>query len=357
MRLHLLLQTGFEARPNETEGNRNSFVMERARLTIDGHFLNENLTYLLSAEAMNGFGAYPRSDSPGAEVLPSSDQPDIPVLLDARLNWSIPELGLTFAIGRFVPCWGLLMGESPADLGAVNYPLYIEGSQGSFGVFRSVGIEAEIELNRSLQVGGGVFNGGKNAWLDDNDRKDMLVYFTFKPLPGLAIRASSLFAFPEVKDGLTEDGTPIENGFETQIVPILEARYRDFGLDLIAGGAIGTFIRHEDDMRKDYFAGGFLFHAGYVLLGDWFELIARIEWWEPSSEVADDEQLRITAGPQILIAGLHAALNINYVQDFYSSALAMCENYLKSTTCTEGSLIAEAQKQAATLLVQFSLSL
>ncbi len=357
LRFGLVIQAGFEAVPNQVEGRRNSFTLQRARLRLDGFFVTKNLTYLFEGDAASGAGLTVREGAPGSEVLPDEDGGEVPFLLDAKLSLRIPSLGLTFSLGRFIPKWGLIMPEKVSQLGAINYPLYVQGARGSFGPFRNVGLEAELEILDFLQAGGGVFNGGRNTWLDDNDRKDMLFYISAAPVTQLEIRASSLFKFPEIEAGIGEDGSEIEQGTETHLIPMVEARYRDYGVDVMLGFASGVVVRHEDDMRKDYDAFGLMVHAGYVLVGDWFQLIGRLEWWEPDNETPDDDQLRVTVGPQLFIKSVHAQININYIQDIYSGRLAMCENYLYQLTCEEPDLPPEAQRNAATLLIQFTLDL
>ncbi len=357
LRFGLLLQTGFDLLPNQVEGKRNTFTLQRARLKLDGHFVSKSLTYLFEGDAVSGVGLAMRQGSPGSEVLPVDDDEDVPFLLDARLNFRIPTLGLTFSVGRFIPKWGLTMPERPSRLGAVNYPLYVHGTRDSLGPFRNIGVEAELEVWKYLKAGGGVFNGGRNTWLDDNDRKDMLAFFTFAPVAGLEIRASSLFKFPEVIEGVDEGGNIIDGGYETHLVPMVEARYRDYGFDLMVGFASSVVVRHEDDIRDDYEAYGVMAHAGYVLVGDWFQLVGRFEWWEPDNETSKDDQLRVTVGPQLLIKSIHAQFNINYVQDIYAGRAAMCETYLAPPSCDEFDIPPEAQKNAATILVQFALDL
>jgi hypothetical protein len=315
------------------------------------------LSYLVQGDAISGFLPATRKGASGAEILPENGELDVPFLLDARLSWKIESIGLTFSIGRFIPKWGLSMPEKVTGLGAISYPLYVFGAKDSLGVFRNIGVEAQFEVVEVFHLGGGVWNGGLNTWLDDNDRKDMTVFFTLTPLPGFELRASSLFAFPNVKDGVSQEMVPIEKGVETHIVPILEARYRDFGLDLMVGGAVGVVFRHEDDMRDDYEAYGFMGHVGYLLLGDWFQLMGRFEWWEPNSEISRDDQMRFTVGPQFLIESIHAGLNLNYIQDMFASKRQMCEIYLDLDTCQDQELPKEAQNNAATIYIQFFLDL
>ncbi|MCP4680525.1 MAG: hypothetical protein GY854_34585 [Deltaproteobacteria bacterium] len=357
LRFGLLVQTGFDLLPNQVEGKRNTFTLQRARLRLDGHFVTKNLTYLFEGDAVSGVGLAMRQGTVGSEVLGAESDDDVPFLLDARLSFRIPTLGLTFSIGRFIPKWGLSMPERPSRLGAINYPLYVHGSKDSLGSFRNIGVEAELEVWKYLKAGGGAFNGGKNTWIDDNDRKDILVFFTFNPVAGFEIRASSLFKFPEAKDGVDEDGNSIDQGNETHLIPMVEARYRDYGFDLMAGFASSVVVRHEDDIRNDYEAYGIMAHAGYVLLGDWFQLMGRFEWWEPDNKTSKDDQLRITVGPQLLIKSIHAQFNINYVQDIYAGGTAMCETYLAPPSCAEFEIPPEAQQNAATILIQFVLDL
>jgi hypothetical protein len=357
LRVGVVIQTGFDLRPNQVEGKRNTFTLERARLRLGGHLGTEKLTYLLVGDAAAGVGLETRPGAPGSEVLPDDGEVEVPFLLDARLRFQIPKIGVSFAIGRFVPKWGLTMPERVTELGAVAYPLYVHGGVGSLGTFRSLGAEVELAVWKHLRAGGGIFNGGRNTWLDDNDRKDMVAFITVLPVAGLEIRASGLFAFPEVVGGVRDDGSEIERGQETRILPVLEARYRDYGFDVMAGAAGAIVTRHEDDTRENTNAVGVLGHLGYVIIGDWFQLMGRFEWWEPDEGESGDTQMRVTAGPQLRIEGIHAQLNINYIQDFFEGARGMCVSYLDLDSCLEGELPAEAQESAATILVEFALDL
>jgi hypothetical protein len=357
MNVGLILQAGFEGYPNRLEGERNSFALQRARLQLDGYLISKNLRYLFTGDATAGVGLNIRQGAPGAEIYPDNSDTDVPFLLDARIDWHIPKIGLTISIGRFIPKWTLSMPHRVTRLGAINYPLYVYGAKNSPGPFRNVGAEVDIEIHPAVHAGGGIFNGGKNTWLDDNDRKDLMVYVSVAPIAGFSIRAASLFQFNEVFNGFDSLGNPIEHGQETHLTPSIETRFQDYGLDLMAGFAIDLAIRHDKDIRQDYESYGFLAHAGYLLLGDWLQLMARLEWWEPDNETTNDEQWRITVGPQLLIKDIHARLNINFIQDIFAGNRAMCETYLGLEDCNILSEIPEAQNNASTILLQLSLDI
>lgn len=357
LRLGILLQPGFEVFPNHLNGSRNGFALHRTRIRLEGHFISKNLSYLITGDALNGFEGATRRNGPGSETRPKEGEPQVPFLLDGLVRLHLPQFGIVFTFGRFCPKWGLLMPEKVAALGAISYPLYVHGAKNSLGIFRNIGLEAELEIKEFLHVGGGVYNGGVNSWLDDNDRKDFVAHIDITPLTGLAIRASALFAFPEANGGIRLDGTAIERGHETFISPILEARYQDFGFDVMAGFASAIIKRHDNDIRRDYNSYGVMGHIGYILVGDWFQLMVRGEWWEPNTQTPDDEQVRITAGPQFLIENLSAFLSINYIQDIFFSKSAMCETYLRLDACGEFDRPPEAQNNASTIILQFTIQL
>jgi hypothetical protein len=357
LKIGVLVQPGFEILPNNLPRKRNGFSLHRTRISLEGHFISKNLRYLVMGDALNGFEAATRETGPGSETRPGEGDPVVPFLLDAVISWQLAQIGMTISFGRFVPKWGLLMPERASRLGAILYPLYIHGGKGSLGIFRNIGLDVELEIKEFLRVGGGIFNGGKNSWRDENDRKDFVAHIDVTPLSGFTIRASTLFAFPEVQGGITADGTTIENGYETVISPIVEARYQDFGLDVMAGFAAAIVRRHDNDIRQDYKSYGVMGHLGYILVGDWFQLMLRGEWWEPDTKTSHDDQVRITAGPQFFIENLGAQLSINYVQDIFFDKTTMCETYLGLTTCGAFEIPPEAQKKASTILVQFTVDL
>jgi hypothetical protein len=355
MQARLVLQTGFNFYPNQVEGKLNSFTLTRARIGLSGHFVSRDLTYEFLGDAMSGTIQF-QPGSPGSETY-QEGQTSIPFLLDGKITWSVPSLGVALSIGRFVPEWGLLMGEKASNLGALSYPLYTNSPKNSMGVFRNLGVDLEVEVHPILILGGTIFNGGKNSWLDDNDQKDVLLYFKIDPLIGLKIRPSIIFSFPTTVDGIREDLSLIEMGNEVHIAPILEARYQDYGFDAMVGVAGNFVIRDGEDTRTNYQSLGLLGHLGYFLIGDWFQLMARVEWWEPSTRAGKDEQFRITVGPQTHVDKIHAQFFINYVYDYFMSDDAMCANYLQESDCGTPREVPQVRRGANTIFFSFLLDI
>jgi hypothetical protein len=254
------------------------------------------------------------------------------------------------------------MPERPTRLGAVGYPLYLHGNADSLGRFRNLGLEARVEVLDWLAVEGGVFNGGFNSFADADDYKDVLVGLWLHPVPGFEIRAASFFAFNASDLVLAQlaPGQRAPSGAERHIQPILEARYRDHGFDLIAGGALDVVHRAHHDTRPDTIVLGAMGHVGYMIVGDWLELFARVDIFDPSDLTRDDEHLRLTAGPQFYIEGIHGQVRVNYMLDRFGGELAMCATYLEDAGCADplpgfvpGDLPAEAKRYASTVVLQF----
>jgi len=352
LRLGVIVQAGFEFLPDARAGERNSFDVHRARLILDGHLISENLRYLLSGDAVEGLAGDRRPGAPGSEMAPDRPTAEVPFLLDAKVTWRIPVIGTTLSAGRFVPAWGLTMEARPTRLGAIGYPLYVHGGEDAIGRFRNVGLDAQIRVADFLAFEAGIFNGGRNSWSDENDSKDILAGILVEPLAGMRIRASSFFAFPPPIGAVRRDGTPIESGTETQIQPVLEARYEDYGLDVMLGGAASFVERREGDTRDDYASVGAMAHLGYTLIGDWFQLFARGEWWDPDVDRAGNDQLRISGGPQLFLEGIHSQIRINYIYDRFGSAGAMCRTYLGIPGCSGTGEVTEAKRSASTVLIQ-----
>jgi hypothetical protein len=368
LRVGALAQAGFEYRPGAFEGERAGFVIPRARLYLDGHLLSENLTFALSGDALAGLGRSGSPYAPGSEtgeVVPGvAAGQGVPFLLDARLGFAIPAAGVEIAVGRFVPSWGLLMGERPTRLGAIHYPLYVHGAAGSPGRFHDLGLEARLRIWGGLSFEAGLFNGAAGGLLDDNDEKDFLAGLLLAPIPGLAIRGSAFFSLPRAVGVAGEDGSPLVGVNDLRIQPILEARFRDFGFDAMLGGAADLVTRGEGDTRDDFLAFGVLGHLGYLAVGDWLQLFVRGEYWDPSDRADGDQLIRITAGPQFLVESIHSQIRVNYIHDRYGSARAMCGGYLGGANCGPPAtgepapdLPVQARKDADTLLVLFGVDI
>ncbi len=356
LRLHLLIQGGLHVFPNQESGERSTFALERARIDLSGHLVSKNFTYRLTGDAA-AFTQPLDPAVPGAEaaVLPGNEK--VPFLLDALVRFDVPVVGLRFTFGRFIPSLGLMMAEEPENLGTVLYPLYIFGGKGAMGDFRDVGLEMEIRIGKAASLGGGVFNGGFNNWVDDNDTKDPIAFFTLRPNPAFMLRVSSMFKFTNVEDGTDELGHPLEKGMETHITPCAEARYEDHGLDVIGGYGADFTLRDDRDTREDDRSQGAFGHVGYMVLSDLLELAVRLDWWDPSAYIEDNEQFRITAGPSLYFQTTRLALRVYYIQDIFTSEQAMCETYLHSSRCERARTDDARLKLASTLLFQVSLSL
>jgi hypothetical protein len=352
LRLGVIVQAGFEFLPDARPGERNSFDLHRARLILDGHLLSENLRYLISGDATEGLAGARRPGAPGGEMAAQTPTSEVPFLLDAKVIWRIPAIGATISAGRFVPAWGLTMEARPTRLGAIGYPLYVHGAVGSIGRFRNAGLDAQIRVIDFLAFEAGIFNGGRNSWGDRNDAKDVIAGILIEPVAGMSIRAASFFAFPPATGATRSDGSAIEDGTETHIQPVIEARYQDYGFDVMLGGAASFAERHEGDIRDDYYSMGGMVHFGYTVIGDWFQLFARGEIWDPDMGGTGDDQLRITAGPQLFLEGIHSQIRINYIYDRFGSAAAMCRGYLGVPGCTGTGEITEAKRNASTVLLQ-----
>ena len=352
-------QVGYEYLPDEADGRRNAFALHHASFTLEGTLASANLSLELAGDTAAGVVPGARRYGPGGETR--SDE-DVPFVTDAAITWRIPAIGAAFRIGRFVPRWGILMRERPTRLGAVSYPLYVHGDAASLGRFRNLGLDARVEVLDWLAVEGGVFNGGFNSFADADDYKDVLVGIWLHPASGFEIRAASFFAFQASDLVLAQlaPGQRAPSGAERHIQPILEARYRDRGFDLIVGGALDIVRRADHDMRPDHIALGAVGHVGYMIVGDWLELFARVDIFDPSDLTRDDEHLRLTAGPQFYVEGIHGQIRLNYMLDRFGSRAAMCRTYLEDAGCAAplpglvpGDPPPEAKRYASTLILQF----
>jgi hypothetical protein len=356
-------QAGYEYLPDESPGERNSFALHHAALVVGGTLEAAHLDLVVAGDAAAGLVPGARRTGPGGEMRSAED---VPFVTDAAISWRIPAIGAAVTIGRFVPGWGLTMPERPTRLGSVSYPLYVYGNAASLGRFRNVGLEASAEVIDRLTVIGGVFNGGANSFADADDYKDILVGLSVRPVRGLEIRAASFFAFERSDLRLADlaAGQRAPTGAERHIQPIAEARYRDHGLDLLLGGALDAVHRADRDPRDDLIAFGATGRAGILIVGDWFQLTAQLDYFDPDAGSGGDDQLRVTAGPQFLLDGEHGQIRVIYAFDRFGGRRAMCETYLEEVGCgaplpgaEAGDLPSEAKRDASTVIVQFGVDL
>jgi len=358
----LAIQTGYEFLPDADVDDQSSFVLPRARFFLDGFLFSKQIVFHLSGDAISGIRLQGRRFGPGSEKHSDNLDKDVPFLLDAAIIWDVPLIDARITIGRFVPAWGIMMSTRFTRLGAINYPLYLHGSIGSVGRFRNVGAQAEIDVVDWITVIGGIYNGGKNSWIDDNDAKDFLAGVHLNPIDGLNINASCFFAFPKIQNGVDSDGELFSKGVEQRVQPILEARYQDYGFDIILGGAADIVTRSSRDLRRDYVSFGFLGHLGYTIVGDWLQLFARFDVWEPNTVYKNDERFRLTVGPQFFLDGIHAQIRINYLYDYFGSVRSMCRNYIEAEACYEPGADAHkiapsAKRNADTLMIYFAVDI
>jgi hypothetical protein len=353
--LKLLIQGGLQVFPNQVEGERSSFALERAQISVLGHLISENFTYLVRGDGVSSMQSVSPT-LPGSENA-SGNSGSVPFLLDALVRFQVPVVGLLITFGRFVPTFGLALGEDPDKLGQALYPLYLIGGRNAVGPFRDVGLEMQIRLGKTAFLGGGVFNGGFNMWKDDNDRKDFLAFFTLRPSAAFQLRASSLFKFRNVVNGFDQRERPIEHGVETHLSPCAEARYQNFGVDAMLGYAMDFTIRDDQDTRRDDKSMGAFAHFGYLLLGDLLELSAAFDWWDPSTSTPNDHRYRITIGPSVHLEMPRLSLRVSYIQDLFSDKASMCESYLGLSDCTTDEAIESSRKTASTLLLEVTLAL
>jgi hypothetical protein len=353
--LKLLVQGGLQVFPNQQEGGRTSFAIERAQIGLFGHLISENFTYLVLGDAASSMQSVSPT-LPGSETA-SGNGGTVPFLLDALVRFRVPVISLLITFGRFIPSFGLAMGEDPDKLGQALYPLYLIGGKNALGPFRDVGLEMEIQLGKAVFLGGGVFNGGFNMWKDDNDRKDFLACFTIRPSAAFQLRASSLFKFRNVENGVDQLNEPIDHGVETHLTPSLEARYKNFGVDVMAGYAMDFTIRDDQDTRQDDQSMGAFGHLGYLFLGDLLELAAAFDWWDPSVTTPNDHRYRIIVGPAVHLETPRLSFRVSYIQDLFSDKASMCESYLGINDCTTDEAIAASQKTASTILFEVILAL
>ncbi len=93
--------------------------------------------------------------------------------LDMFLGYKFWDTGFSMRVGRFVPEFSYMMPRNTADLAAINYPLYTllpttydsnhKLINGSFGVWRQLGLDITYKPIEQLTLIVGVFNGMINT--------------------------------------------------------------------------------------------------------------------------------------------------------------------------------------------------
>ena len=356
MNLGLSVQGGLHVFPYQDEGRRSTFALERARIGLSGHLISKSFTYRVTGDGAAGMQSL-QPAVPGSETASQAGAVSVPFLLDAAVRLSVPRIGLAFDFGRFVPSLGFMMAERPDRLGTLLYPLYLIGGKNALGTFRDVGLEMRLALGKAVTLGGGVFNGGFNNWVDDNDRKDLSAFFIIHPHKAFRLHASALFKFRNAEGAKDGMGRSLDNAVETRLTPCFEASYRRFGLTVIGGYAMGLTVRDDRDTREDDRAQGAFGHVGYRFLGDLLELSGRFDWWDPSVFQEEDAQYRVTVGPTLHLESAHLAVSVNYVQDIYQSEAAACEGMFDDKRCADSDTLRGISRTPSTILFQLSLSI
>jgi len=327
--------------------NHYDFALQRARIILKGNLLSPNLTYVFQGDAAL------------AEFV-----------LDARMAYVIPEgegISTTFSAGRFLPPFSLILPRLVSRLDAINYPLYLFTSFGANSpmqpfastntVGRQVGLLLTQKLTPLFQLDLGVFNGFQRTvqaggWGDDNDPKDFMVRAAVKPVDGLLFAVDFWAGFPNSLDsGVADDPLTPANEYRAA-APFArlssDPTYQNdsdyfviFETEITLLDPLklmGEFVYTHQAVRTRNAATGAQSENGVDSLGGWFhvgyafkdllgagadlEAMARIDYFDPNIDVAENAQMRLTIGPQFFLEGLHSQIRLNYMLGMSQSPLS-----------------------------------
>jgi hypothetical protein len=288
------------------ELTKSSFDFQRARIILKGHVISESLTYNFQGEAKNAAS----------------------FALDAFLGYKCPTSGLAFRVGRFVPDFSYMMPRNTADLGTINYPLYLTGASG-FGVWRQMGLDVASTMG-DLPVKVGVFNGMPETPPAIANPLNTYMEIGTVPLSGAAVTASNATDNNRDKDYMARISYKLKKELSLDLnlylgMPpntINAKRY-----DLVFMGGPG--VEYNDG--KLHLVGEFMFrnisfgnegaadaitsfgawaHAGYRFT-DLIEGVFRVDVYEPNMDNDNDMLMRLTAGPNFWLEDKHFRILVN----------------------------------------------
>ncbi|MBN1945552.1 MAG: hypothetical protein JW797_07735 [Bradymonadales bacterium] len=325
-----------------------SFGLQRARLILSGHVVTEGLQYFFQGDAAHPSGSW---------------------VLDAALSYVFTN-SLAIKVGRFVPDFSIMMPRNTADLGVIDYPLYL--TAGNFVVWRQLGVQASmrpvplfsfavgafngmlVEPTATYRIGGvpsggrlymplltDVGLGGSSNVADNNSLKDFLVRMSLHLSPAVTLGLHLWFGFPhaytvaQAADGsdrlVFASWAGDRNTSDLVLQGGLSAEYRTSTMH-VAGEVMARTVSFDQAMptsvagltdtaeRIDSLMSlGAWLHFGYLYDG-WLEGVFRVDWLEPAMEdIYDTDQvIRVTVGPQFwLESGNHFRILVNYFTNLY----------------------------------------
>lgn len=334
----------FKVQGTNFDNATNTFMLERSRIILKGNVVSENLQYFFQGDAVNSDSSF---------------------VLDAALIYNIPSWKLSFKVGRYVPDFSIMMPRSAADLGTINYPIYL--IIGNFTIWRQLGITVYYNPTEKIGVTLGIFNGmiieptatyrysgiptntamymglkhnlglpDTSSYRDNNMHKDILFSLNLKLFDGFNLGLQGWIGFPKsYKVKRNEEGKVTFSEWVDDTDKLfmggLSGEYRKNNLH-IAGEFMIRYVRFAESLPvainesneptstiNSIFTLGAWLHLGY-LFNDWLEPVFRIEWLEPSmnSNYTKDQLFRLTVGPHFwLEKENHFRILLEYFLDYY----------------------------------------
>lgn len=308
--------TGYRYTFNDTTllrlGDSDGFYMRNARLKVTASVLH--FRAVLTMDGSYDFGADSDDVSPSTRMMRFH-------LRDAYLDYR-PSNGLRIRVGQMKIPFGYNYERAAAESHFAAFPLWLSGGDITFeyqsrAAYRrrdiglSVGFEKQLNSMFGLSANAMVYNGnGENRFANDSD------------LPAVAARISAKIG-PAGGWYLSVSGNVMYNPRVTGEQPAL---YQEN--DLIFGGDIrfevaGFFVEAEGIYRTTDLATvgrqetslGFHADIGYRIKSIGLEPVVRFDFYDPSSQLDDDELMYLTIGVNwyYTILGRHTvALRLSY---------------------------------------------
>ena len=291
-----LLQAGFTLymEDEDVDHYANSFTVNRARFLFWGDIVPEKVKFFVQTEAKGS-----------------------PTILDYKARFFyIPKTEI--AVGRFLPNFTLYLPYSKAKIEIINLPLTTQ----RFTVGRQVGIQTTTKTDY-IDFNLGIFNGyPADNFSDDNDAKDFLLRADIHPyiemahvrFGGYAWFGSALPVFDEsVVDNPNEETLKMNRfgGFAKINYKATEDVTLKFRGEFLAASTEELESADVDSICT-VDAQAFFIHFGIQPIPQ-VEFLARYDYHDPDTDVADDGESWFTAGFNYYLEGINSMFYLNYI--------------------------------------------
>lgn len=261
-----ILQGGLNYVQQGDEDATADFTVNRARFLVGGD-INENVKFFIQTE---------KGD-----------------ILDVKFIYNLPALHSTLCMGRFLPAYTYHMPVHTGKLGLVGYPFLTLNT----APWRQVGFQSTTRFGENIHMNLGLFNGANEPdnWKDSiDDGKDFLVSGGYKQEQ---ISAGGYYYMLNAIG--SEDGD--DEGHRVGFF----GKYQTGGIHGIAEYLMGEL--NDGKFAGYYVMGGLKFYE------DKLEGLVRYDFWDPNTDLDDDQMTSITLGMNYYLDGYDSMFYLNYV--------------------------------------------